>query len=343
MRQLVVVTMVAAFSGALAAVACGSDEADGRPTNPDFEHPGSSGSNGSSSSSGTSGSGPTVGDGAVAGEVAAYCAGTYGAVVASYETCCKEADKTTVEYKFGYPILSALAVHCAAALDRSLAQGRVADHPDQVQTCANETAAVFGAGKCSGIAAAAAGLSSAACRGAFTGQQAVGAPCRADYECRDGYTCIAPGGGNEGTCQTPPALGAACGMKRGPSAAQLELSFGTHPGCASGAVCKNDTCVAEAAPGSPCTSQSDCTPLKCHLGTCGSTGPTAAGTTCRLHEDCTTAYCAQNEAGPDGTCTTKAPNGTACAVGYPSCQGRCDNDGGEPLTPGTCASLCGSP
>jgi hypothetical protein len=188
------------------------------------------------------------------------------------------------------------------------------------------------------------------CKTAYAGVQKAGDPCLFPDECTPGLACvgyIVPDDtqpGTEGTCAVPPALGAACGPGvQHVDGANVYVSaapiFGDHPECATGAYC-DITCVARKAAGTPCFEDNECLGgMRCHVGVCAAAAPAVAGEPCKGLSDCAFPLrCQGNTGGAAGTCVAPGSRGAACDSDK-DCAGRCTKDS---VTPGTCASACGS-
>ena len=168
---------------------------------------------------------------------------------------------------------------------------------------------------------------------------------RGDHECATGLTCVGYTAAEEGTCQTPPAIDAACGPGEGGAGGVSTFAFSDHPSCADGAYCSDGRCVARVAEGGNCFSvggeESMCeASLVCVRGKCAAKF-SAQGEPCDTTSDCVTPlFC---EGVPSGTCEPLKGAGGTCTGGFgfaTECSGRCDAEGGES---GTCVSFCGSP
>jgi hypothetical protein len=185
-----------------------------------------------------------------------------------------------------------------------------------------------------------------ACTTAFVGQQAEGQPCNGSAECNDGLTCVGYNAQLEGTCEQPPADGAACGeapTDGGATGVFLSWKFGDHPDCAPGAYCRSGACKAQANAGESCSPPDGCAAgLSCYMGKCSSAGLAGENGACASSGDCQDGLrCAFPAGGGAGACLQKENAGAACSQAFgDECKGRCDvPDGG---TSGACVSFCGS-
>jgi hypothetical protein len=97
-------------------------------------------------------------------------------------------------------------------------------------------------------------------------------------------------------------------------------------------------CVAAAASGETCTTDSACAaPLECVLGKCAA-GPSVENGPCLEKDDCVRGlYCERLDGGAGGTCK-KEKLATASCTASAECVGRCVPPGAT----GTCTSFCGS-
>jgi hypothetical protein len=288
---------------------------------------------------------------AAAGDGRNFCQRTYGHVVDTLHGCCSDGDKDTGDYKIADGLFSALAPVCVDTLESSIAKKRVLLHRAEAESCFAAYAEHFGTGdKCRTLTTTYSDPAGSDCRNSFTGVQAVGAPCAGDHECLQGLTCIGYTPTSDGTCQTPPAAGAACGPARGEggSIRFSSLEFGSHPGCATGAYCNEGKCVGQAADGQACerADSEEANPCAgtevCVMGKCAAVRSAVNGP-CASNEDCEGAlHCAKIKGQSSGTCQTLKPAGGTCTGGYgfaTECVGRCNAAAGAD---GVCASFCGS-
>ena len=282
----------------------------------------------------------------------AFCDGTLGPVISSFESCCNAGDKATQDYAFVDGLLHFLQSNCDGSLAAGVAGGRATfDENAATQCVAVVQQAIQGAPLCwNSFFHNQNGRSTFAnppCNAALVGQQASSAACRNDYECKDGLTCIGWTNSSDGTCQPPPAVSQACGHGKGDGGVQIfeDWGFGTHPPCAAGNFCNFGQCQAQATSGGACVSSDDeCTPgLHCLLGKCGAQGPNAVAAPCMAVSDCKDGlYCQPGGGGAQGTCAGKRAAGTTCnASTNDECSGYCNvADGGG--TGASCAAICGS-
>lgn len=284
---------------------------------------------------------------APSGSGAEFCQKTLGVVVGALEACCTADDKTTADYQLTHGIVSRLLPVCTETLEASVTKGRVLFRADRGAACFGAYETTYAPGKCSNITQTYADPAGIACREAFVGTGAAGAPCMGDHECADGLTCVEYTKLSDGACKPPPAIGEACGAGRSDAGASgaASLDFGVHPSCADGARCDSfeGKCVKAAANGEDCGSTEDCAAsLHCVLGKCGTSGPAGPGAKCAVTDDCAPdCYCDRGSGSAEGTCATKKGAGGTCtgAAFVSECVGRCDAELGQP---GTCASFCGS-
>ncbi len=284
---------------------------------------------------------------AAAGSGADFCQRTLGVVVGALETCCTADDKTKDDYGIMHGIVSALLPVCKETLEASIAKGRVLHREDEGAACRAAYETTYAPGKCSNVTQTYADPAGTACRAAFVGVGAAGAPCMGDHECVDGLTCVEYTKIADGSCKLPPAIGEPCGPGRSDagSSGAASLEFGAHPSCADGARCDllQGKCVKASAAAEACSADEDCVEsLHCVLGKCAASLG-GAGARCLDADDCTPdCFCERPQGADEGTCAKKKPAGGACtgAMFVTECVGRCD---AEPGQPGTCASFCGSP
>ena len=176
-------------------------------------------------------------------------------------------------------------------------------------------------------------LATASCDAAVVGLQAEAKPCRRDYECLGGLTCVGWSIDADGACHGPPAIGYACGAAsvdagtRGPSDAAAppsftnDYAFGDHPACATGAFCDHQ-----------------CKPLA--EKDAGSVA--VEGDVCTSDADCLDGlYCSARTSASARYCMPRGAAGTRCDVSDvdQSCKGSCAVNAAHVAT---CASFCGS-
>jgi hypothetical protein len=273
-------------------------------------------------------------------DIPAFCAGVYGSLLTTTETCCSPADRTHGSYAFLDAVLHILVNACEGDLPARVAAGRVRFDPMAAAACIAAEQASLAGHTCSTPVTI---TLVAACAPVFVGLQAAGAPCGQDVDCQDGLTCIGwTASGVDGSCQPPPAVPQACGEGKGDGGGPpiIPWGFGSHPDCASGGYCAGSpggACATQSGSGGACTNDTQCTTgLVCHMGKCGTTGPAPANGACASGPDCQPGlYCA-----PANTCQPQKAAGAPCTgVFDPECKGQCVvPDAGAP----SCASYCGS-
>ena len=294
-------------------------------------------------------------DATARGAMTAFCNATYGMLHDGYDACCSAGDKTTLRYQLVFGQLAVFKDACAPQLEASVAAGRVVLDPAAHAACTGAFAKFFAGGVCGKDLSPVLDMETVpGCDAVVAGQQDAGRPCLRDYECRSGLTCVGFTGPTEGTCQSPPAIGAACGAAKpdgGAADAVVAFGFGDHPTCASGATCNRSTrrCAASANSGEPCSASEQCAQgLRCLLGACSSDAPSAMGGPCKANKDCagTTLFCQAGDAGTLGHCATKSAAGTPCLpagpVGGSACLGQCATTSPDAGAETKCASFCGS-
>ena len=138
----------------------------------------------------------------------------------------------------------------------------------------------------------------AACRAAFKGKLALGAPCGSDLECPDGAWCTF--GGKEAVCASPAAVGVACSGDE----------------CAPTGTCDHGKCAPRLEAGAVCNpKKQDCaTGLTCLLdgggSAAGKCGPLRkAGDACHRWTECEGACVTPNPRSEDGTCESFCGSG----------------------------------
>jgi hypothetical protein len=336
-------------------IACGGSGGSGP-----LDQPGTSSSGGSSGaasssggSSGTSSSGgPTGFTPAQAGDGTAFCDNTYGKLVNGLVTCCSDADKQTIEYSFGFGILGGAVATCGPRLEASISKGRLEHDDGAAASCYAAWATLFSGGCASGPFGVSANFKSAevqkqieSCNLVFRGLVAENGACSGDADCAQGLTCVGWSSNADGTCKQPPALAETCGKapsEGGTLSLDLNLKFGDHPECATGAYCSSTKCVAQKNPGENCSDDKQCAGGKlCRLNVCGDVGDADLDGACKNNDDCKSGlYCNAPSFGQQGTCQTKLGDGAGCTAINTPCKGRCDRPDGS--ADGTCKSFCGS-
>lgn len=276
-------------------------------------------------------------------EAARVCFATWGQYLASFEGCCSAADRATTTYA---QIVARGSGWCEAYLEASLSKGRVRVDADRLGTCGGEVATYFAAHpNCwptpNRYPHPPTAMATAACKGAVVGLVAESEPCRVDYECADGLTCVGWTNDSDGTCKRPPSNGEACRYGV-PDAAAFSVNayvfpFGAHPACASNAYCDR-TCKPLGAAGDACLQDTACAAgLVCLMNRCTPGDFAAEGGACLSISDCVDrTYCARAATETAGRCTAKKSAGAVCAVSS-ECLGRCDT------ASATCAAFCGGP
>jgi hypothetical protein len=279
-----------------------------------------------------------------------FCDGTIGALIRYLDQSCSAADKQTDSYQFIYAFTQAAALSCPGILQKSFDQGRASLNADAAGDCADGYEALFASGGYQALESPDPALL-AACNGAVTGKQPLGAPCAQPYECQNGATCVGFTSSADGVCAQP-AIGEACGAGESTSGEiSLTFSFGDHPDCAGEAFCDSvlvndefvDQCVAKLASGESCFDDEECAAgLGCYVGVCQTGGPSAIGGECADDDDCeSTAYC--DSSGASGVCAAKKATGQTCSgsiLGGSECIGTCNVPEGADT--GTCVSFCGA-
>jgi hypothetical protein len=276
------------------------------------------------------------------------CDVTFGAIVRSFESCCSAADKKAAQYAAettGKPRASALG-SCEQDLAQSDASQRIHIDAVSLAECSVEVAAYLDAApQCwelknrseRGVPPA---LTAASCKAAVVGLEAETKPCRRDYECSDGLTCVGWSIGSDGTCQHPPARGEACGAligdagdgSRADASASAALPsgypFGDHPACAANGSCDEGRCHA------PADADSDAGAFA------------REGDTCTADAECLdTLYCARTHADGGGPryCMPRGLAGARCDLAGVDvdemCEGICRVSSAHVAT---CVSFCGS-
>jgi hypothetical protein len=348
MKRLAFFAVAAATAAVGVLVACGGDDGNVGGTTPD-----GGGGGGEAAPPPNVPPGPPPGPlpPATAGQGKDFCDKTYVAFFNAYLACCTAQDKTRQEYAL-LGLLTIVGQACETELEASIAKGRLSIDPKLAADCESAFAGLVSGGLCGKtsdqLGAQLNSAQAAECKPAIIGLQAIGQPCSGDYECVTGATCVGYTSKADGTCKAPPAIGEACGKgsEEGGTGLNVNLNFGDHPGCATGAYCSIQKCVAQKADGVFCGADNECLNGKCHEDKCGSTGPTDVGTECRGNSDCKSGlYCQRSpDGGTIGSCDTKKAAGAPCrGSGFNStgeCKGVCDvPDGGDA---GSCAAFCGS-
>jgi hypothetical protein len=276
-----------------------------------------------------------------------FCAATWGVQSGIYATCCSEAEQLTEGYKLLRGVADAFVYECQNKLTTSAAQGRIALQAEAAAQCAGTFKTTLDTLGCqmlwTGI-----DWEASTCRGAVTGKQGDGAPCRYRYECESGLFCFGYTDGTDGTCGAPPAGGSCRGEESSFSADDvMDSMLGQHPECESGMACLRTSgvvgvCAKTTSAGGNCVLNSDCDQgLRCYLAKCGTSGPVAEGGACRVTSDCVQRlYCSPSDGGENGTCTARKGAGESCTVIYDECRGYCaPADGGSV---GLCMDFCSS-
>jgi hypothetical protein len=332
--------------GAVAMMACGNDVTD-PPAYPSSAAPDSGTSSGTSGmSSGTSGmssgtSGMSSGTSGAPGSATAlaFCTGVIGGFfIDTAERCCSATEKAAPSYAQNKSTFQNTIDECTTALEPSVTAGRVKIDSAALAKCT----ASLKSGPClikNSPALAVLG----SCLEAVVGMQALGAACRIDADCQAGTSCVGYSTTADGTCQTP-AIGAPCGHAPVDGGAfPNNFTNTTNVACAGGGLCTSGTCVAGKAAGQMCGAFDCSTLLSCHLGTCGSQGPTGLGTPCLTINDCELGlHCTTPDGSTtQGTCEKQKLAGATCSSTIlAECAGTCTVAMGA--TTGTCSSVCGS-
>lgn len=266
------------------------------------------------------------------------CDVTFGAVLRSFESCCSVADRKTPLYRAettGAPRVRALGT-CEEDLAISDATQRVRFDAAKLAECARDVdASLASAPQCWRIhnrppRGPLAVLATASCAAAVVGLQEEGKPCRRDYECIGGLTCVGWSIDTDGACHRPPAIDDACGRASvdagtgtvgdagAPAPITNDYAFGDHPACAANAFCDGH-----------------CKPM-----TESDAGSVAAeGDVCTGDADCLEGlYCSTRTSASARYCMPRGAAGTRCdpADVDTSCKGSCA------VNVATCASFCGS-
>jgi len=334
------------FAGSLGAatmvaVACGGDDKEAPVTYP------TQGDGGSTSSS--SGGGSTSSSSSGGTSKRSYC-DALDALIDKETKCCSADDLAMKDND----LLFAKAFYqqfVCPAIDQAMARNRLAVDPNGSAACNAAVDAALAKLACPEPPSAenAGSAIGNPCLNFYAGLVSENGACRADHECMNGLTCVGWGAEVDGKCVKPPAIGQACGHASGDAGQgpYIELPFGTHPKCATGARC-NDVegkCEARAGLDQSCFSDEGCLEnLKCHLGKCGSAGPSDVDGACIGDADCKDGlWCTCTSSlscdGGAGTCKAKLPLDSACNAYRKQCGGKCISpDGGEE---GTCKAWCG--
>jgi hypothetical protein len=278
---------------------------------------------------------------------ASFCDGTIGAIVSAFESCCSAADMTTQDYMLIDSVLQAFKMGCETQLQGSVNDGRVTLDSTAAGQCEQALQGFVMGGFCwNNLNDNKQGgplFGTAPCNGVVTGTVNMGQACAADYECKDGLTCVGWTNGSDGMCQTPGGAGSACGHAADAgSVTTVDYGFGNHPACASGNYCNGTTCATQGASGAMCNADVECTAgLSCHLHTCGNSPQAPVNGACADKYDCQAGlYCASTDGGAAGTCQMREASGGSCTSTGDQCKGYCTlSDGG--MT-GSCAAICGS-
>jgi hypothetical protein len=298
------------------------------------------------SADGSAGDSAAASDGGDGGlDATGFCQGTYGVLRKAFESCCSAADITNPTYPLYDQLLGGAEQLCATQLAKSVGDGRATFNVGDAQSCVALVKQLASGGSVcwptlTSNQSSGATFGTPPCNGVVTGLQAQGQPCAQDYECQNGLTCVGWTTSADGTCQQPPARGAACGGGQS-TGITVDYGFGSHPQCASGSYC-NKTCLAQAAGGQACTTNAECQAgLVCRQGKCGTATPSGPSGPCVQKSDCQNGlYCEPGDGGASGTCQTRQDAGAACTQTGDQCKGVCDvPDSG---VSGTCAAICGS-
>lgn len=336
--------LTGATAGALV-LACGDDSEQAPVTFPEQGDGGATSSSGSSGGSSSSGS-TSSSSGGSGGTSRPFCV-VMNDLLNAADACCTGADRTTQPYEY-LKLISTFSKLACTILDASVASGRTKINAAAQASCVagfedylKNAGCPYGAGLAPlfGI-----DRTNAACTTIYEGTVAAGGGCKGPHECVAGLTCVGYTNDADGKCVTPPALDQPCGAARTDAGyVSLDTGFGDHPGCAPGAYCFVDKCVAQKAPGETCTDHEQCNGTKCYLGTCGgATDRAPSGGACKSTSDCQSGLACHVPAdGAMGTCGAPKPAGQTCSgKAVAECLGRCElPDGGGA---GTCVVWCGS-
>lgn len=186
--------------------------------------------------------------------------------------------------------------------------------------------------------------------GCHCGSATAGGTCSTNSDCAsgfcsNGFCADAPDGSPDDA--GPQALDAALDAGEDASTAQCLTASspctpGQSPACCSGLCLPRDagapTCgelVLCSAPGSPCSTPTDCCSLVCQAGTCAMSVCQQIGAPCGAGSDCCSGTCDQGACAsvPGATCKTL---GESCALGADCCSKNCQS--GQCLR----ASACGA-
>lgn len=264
-----------------------------------------------------------------------FCARTIGATISATEACCNPAEKEIREYKTLIEAAKYLNTACGTSLDGSIGSGRVGYDSVAAEACFAAFDAAFDNDVCQQDRLSALELMRAIpCRDAFVGKQAIGEPCAVPYECQNGLACVASGE-DEGTCQSPPAVGKPCGS---PQNNVLNLRFGSHRSCALGSHCDPGIAACAAPTSGECDFDADCADGKlCILDQCSPRG--SVGDNCESPAQCNSGLFCDIVVGTSaGKCAVKKAAGAPCAQGFSECKGICP----ETDAAASCEAFCGS-
>lgn len=343
-------TILVSLAAPLIWLACGHSD-DGLPSSDDgFDSGTGQGNDGGTKPDTNTSAGDTT-------AAATFCNGTFGAMIAKYDSCCDTAEKLDSgpggEYKTIHDDLVAYQQTCVAELSSALSKSRMTYDPVAGKTCLDKYASVL---QDCGTFRKQLFLFSRwwldpACFTAFKGSQAEGSACALSGECADGLTCVGWSAQSEGLCKKPPAVGEKCGAASTVGIRSHIPKFEPHPGCASGAFCPagpTGNCQPALAADASCPedlADESCTsPNVCYGHVC-KTAPATRGTVgalCGRGAECADGtFCNPSlDAGPsfDGFCSGYFDAGAFCssAGAGSACAGDCN------LNVSKCATLCGS-
>ncbi len=269
--------------------------------------------------------------------VDAFCDHTTAGFASYLDACCNAKDRTTQVYGLFATVVHQAIDSCKSVVGRSLERGRVAYSEEGAAACRTAFAPYFASDACTNGGAS--GSLSAACKGAFAGQQADGDACVADFECQDGLFCQGAKVDAEGHCGAPVANGAACASS-GTAQSLAGIVYGDHPHCQDGAYCATDSkrCAALLANGASCTEDAACKTGNCLRGKCSATSTAALDEPCLAKADCAAPNtCLPSGSGSARTCQPRLEPGSTCQADD-DCHGLCDRpDGGAT---GKCVAYC---
>lgn len=273
-----------------------------------------------------------------------YCSQTFGAAIASLETCCTADDKKSTDYQQPLEAGQALQQACNSSLEGGVQRARLLFDSVAAKACAEEVRTLLAGCPVERLPDSV--LRKSPCRDVFVGRQSEGKACTASHECENGLACLSKSAEDEeGTCEKPRPVGGSCDSPQG-SATVINLNWlGAHRTCVSGSHCDGSSgkCVAPAS--GECTLDKDC-----------EYGEVCVGDACKplgkVGDPCLTPW----QCGPElfcdivvgtsaGTCAEKKPAGQACAQGFQECKGSCpdpDPDAGVDGGATVCKKFCGS-